>query len=96
MSDEFSHKWEKVLNKLGGDFMDSSQSKSNEDLQKQILRSQTVIADLEKDMDNDAKLAQVKEELKKISGAYRDEINLERAKSYFCLWLLRSRGQDTG
>lgn len=96
MSDDFSQKWEKVLKKLGGDFMDSSQSKSSEELQKQILRSQTVIADLEKDMDNDAKLASIKDDLKKVTGAYRDEINLEKAKSNYCLWLLRTRGQDTG
>ena len=96
MSDDFNPKWEKVLKKLGGDFMDSSQSKSNDDLQKQILRSQTVISDLEKDMENDVALQKAKDELKKVGGAYRDEINLERAKSMFCLWLLRNRGQDTG
>jgi hypothetical protein len=95
MSDEFSHKWEKVLKKLGADFMDSAQSKSNEDLAKQILRSQTVVSDLEKDMENDVKLNAIKDDLKKVSGAYRDEINLELAKSKYCLWLLRSRGKDT-
>lgn len=93
MSDEFSAKWEKVLNKLGGDFMSSSESKTNEELQNQILRSQMVISDLEKDMEHDAKLQSVKQEVKRLSEVYREEINLEKAKSMFCIWLLRSRGQ---
>lgn len=96
MSDDFSPKWERVLKKQGGDFMDSSESKSNEELQKQILKSQTVISDLEKDMENDTKLNTLKEDVKVLTSAYRDEMKLEQAKSNYCLWLLKNRGQDTG
>ena len=96
MSDDFSPKWERVLKKQGGDFIDSSESKSTDELQKQILKSQTVISDLEKDMENDVKLNSLKEDVKVLAGAYRDEMKLEQAKTMYCLWLLKNRGQDTG
>jgi hypothetical protein len=85
----FPKKWEK---KLPGDFKDAAEAKSNDELLKEILKSAGIMSDLEKDMDNDAKLQSLKEDLKALSGGYKDELNSEQAKINYCLFLLRQRG----
>jgi hypothetical protein len=91
---DFPKKYYKVLK--GTDFLDSSESKSNDELKQQVLRSQDIIVGLEVDLANDVKISSLKEDLKHLTGAFKDEINLEKAKSAYCLHLLKERGQGIG
>jgi hypothetical protein len=90
MSDQdFPAKWRKVLPE---NFSDEADSKKNDELQSIILKSSTAINELEKDMDNDAKLLALKEDLKHLMGGYKETMREEQAKIKYCLHLLRNRG----
>jgi len=90
MSDEtFSKKLDKLLPK---NFKENAESKTNDELLKEILKSSHVQADTEKDRDSDNKLATLREDVKLLSSAYKEVINCENAKIKYCLFLLKSRG----
>ena len=93
MADTFPSRWEKLLSKHS-DWKDGVESKQNEDLQREILKQQGLLADMEHEKDNDVKLNALKEELKGLNGHYRDIMNEAKAKSAYCLYLLRSRGSQ--
>ncbi len=86
---KLSEKW---MKKLPDGFAETAESKSNDDLKLIILKSQGVISDLEHDMENDAKLKAIKDELADLKGGYMDTLNCEKAKTKMCLFLLRLRG----
>lgn len=93
MSDDlFPSKWEKVLNKYASDFKDACESKQNDELQKEIMKAEGMISDLEKDMTNDVKLQTLQEDLKTLKSGYTSVINGEKAKTKYCIHLLRQRG----
>ena len=69
-------------------------SMSTDDLKEAIVKSQKSISDVEKDMEADEHLKALKEEIKEISGAFKDVIKVENAKSMYCVHLLRSRGES--
>jgi hypothetical protein len=90
--DGFPEKWYK---KLPSTWLDGgADSKKSEDLKAGVLKSETVISDTEKDMDNDNKLTNLKEEVKDLSAAYKDTIDAERAKIRYSMYLLRMRGEQ--
>lgn len=90
MSDnEFPNKWAK---KLPEGFMESAENMSNDELKQALLKAEGIVSDTEKDMENDSKLNTLKEDVKMLAGAYKDTISSEKAKSKFCLYVLRSRG----
>lgn len=87
----FPEKWYKKLPSTwvnGG-----ADAKKSDELKNGILKSESIIADVEKDRDNDAKLTNAKEEVKDLNGAYNDTINEEKAKIKYSLFLLKSRGE---
>jgi hypothetical protein len=89
--DGFPEKWFKKLPATwasGG-----ADSKTSDDLKNGILKSETTIADTEKDRDNDSKLQNAKAEVKDLNGAYKDTIDEENAKIKYSLYLLRQRGE---
>jgi hypothetical protein len=88
-STDFPNKW---WNKLPAGFVDTAEGKSNDELKGIILKSEGIISDIEKDMDDDKKLQTLKEDLKDLRGGYMDTINAETAKTKYCLHLLRLRG----
>jgi len=88
---ELPSKWEKLISKMP-EWKDAADSKSTEELQREILKAQGIIADLEIQMDEDQKLTALKEDLKIVTGGYRDAMNSEKAKSVYSLFVLRQRG----
>ena len=88
---ELPVKWDKILKKMP-DWKDAAESKSSEELQREILKAQGVIADLEAEIENDDKLRALREELKDLMGGFRDAMGREGAKSAYCVHLLRQRG----
>jgi hypothetical protein len=86
----FAPKWKKHL---PTGWTDTADSYSEEDLKKAIVDCQTTISNVEKDMDKDEKLKVLKEELRDISGGFKDLIKANEAKMRYCVHVLRSRGQ---
>lgn len=91
MSDDngFPSKWAK---KLPDGFMDSIESMNTDDLKQEIIKCERNISAVEKDMDNDSKLAEAKELVKDLAGAYRDTITAQKAKVKAIVWMLDTRG----
>jgi hypothetical protein len=83
---------EKLYNKLPTGFVESAEGKSSEELKAIILKSQGIVADLEKDMSDDDKLKALKDELADLRGGYTDTLDAEKAKTRYALHLLRLRG----
>lgn len=88
---EFPKKWAKFLPDT---FKDSAESMKTDDLKKEMYKAERVIVDLEKDMENDQKLAVLKEDVRALMGGYKDEIKTEMAKLRYCLYLIRDRGES--
>ncbi len=79
--------------KLIAHLVESIDSMSTEDLKEAIVKSQKSISDTEKDMEADEHLKALKEEIKDISGAFKDVQKIEYAKTRYCIHTLRSRGE---
>jgi len=88
---DFPKKWAKKLE--GTNFAENVETNSDDELEQQILKSEGLVADTEKEMENDDKLNAIKDELKDLRGGYMDAINFEKAKTKYCLHLLRLRGK---
>ncbi len=91
MSD-FPEKYVKVLNKLAGEFMDSSNSKTDDEVRKEILKAEGNIYEIEQAKDGDIKLNGAKDLVKELSGPYRESKTVETAKIKYSIHLLESRG----
>ena len=85
----FSPKYAKLIQHL----IESLDSMSTDELKETIVKSQKSISDVEKDMEADEHLKALKEEIKEISGAFRDVQSVEQAKTRYCVHLLRARGE---
>lgn len=86
---DFPEKW---LKKLPTGFTDTVETMSEGELKAQVLKSESNIADVEKEMESDQKLIALKEDLKVLASAYKDVINTEKAKTRYCLHVMRLRG----
>jgi len=84
-------RWEKILKSLT-EWCSGAESMSTEKLEREVLKFQGVVADLDHAMSNDAKLIAVAEELKDLRKDYKEEMSEAQAKSAFCVYLLRTRG----
>lgn len=82
----------KLWEKLEVTWRDGAQSKSNDDLKADLLKAERLISQTEKDMSEDISLEEAKQQVKDLSGGYRDVISVERAKIKYCLYLLETRG----
>ena len=86
----FNPKYAKLIAHL----TESLDSQSTEDLKETIVKTQKSISDIEKDIEKDERLKALKEEIKEISGSYKDVQKVENAKSMYCVHLLRTRGES--
>lgn len=73
---------------------DSAQSKSTEDLNKQILASAQTIATQEKEMAENETVQAAKERLKDLTLGYKEVIDMENAITKYCLYLKNLRSGD--
>lgn len=85
-----SDKW---LKKLPEGFMDAAESMASDELKKELLKAERTISSVERDMEDDTRLAAAKEEVKDLGGAYKDTISSCRAKIKAILYVLDNRGE---
>lgn len=85
---EFPKKYLKLI----GDFPTKAQSMSVEELKAELIKYEQAISSTEKDRDNDAKLTQVREELKELAADYNDVIKESYAAVKYIVFELDSRG----
>lgn len=85
---EFPKKYLKLL----GDFPTKAQAMNVEELKKELVKYEQAISATEKDRDNDAKLTQVKEELKELAADYNDVIKESHAAVKYIVFELDTRG----
>jgi len=86
---EFPDKW---LKKLPTGWSDGAESMKDDELKEVIVKSRRMIAELERDMENDDKLKVLKDDVKMLVGGYRDAQTAEDAKVRYACFLLKERG----
>lgn len=89
-------KWMKLLTE---DWRSAADSKSTDELKKNIVQWEQAISSTEKDMDNDSalngikeKMTDLKEDLKEKSTVYKESITQCTAQIKYAVHLLDSRG----
>lgn len=87
--DTFPQKW---LNALPTGWKDSAETYSEEELKDTIVKCQQDVQEVEGDMEQDEHLNALKQEIKDVSGGFRDAIKTFEAKKRYCAHLLRLRG----
>ncbi len=87
--ENFPKRW---FSKLDGDFIIKVESLTSEELEKAVLSAEGIISDTEKEMADDEKLTVLKEDVKLLSSGYKEVINAEKAKTKYCLHVMRLRG----
>jgi len=83
---------DKVAKKLPENYHDTVESLDNDEIKSARLEAQRVIDMAEHDMEEDQNLKNAKEDVKTLSGAYRDTIACEKAKVKYLLHVSRLRG----
>jgi hypothetical protein len=82
----------KLLDCLSDEFKDGAPGMSTEDLRKKLVEFERGVSETEKDMKNDPKLLQLKEDLKAYSEGYKDLIKENKASIQYVLYILEMRG----
>lgn len=93
MSDQFPEKYTKLLNKLAGEFVDSANAKTTDELRKEILKAEEAISEIDKAKTGDHKLNGAKDLVKELSAPYRESLNVAAAKIKYAVHLIESRGE---
>lgn len=91
----FPEKWAKVLKELP-EFKDNADALSVDELKKLIVTCEGNIFNIEKEKEDDTKLAGAKELVKEYSAPYRDAIKVQTAKVKYALFLMDSSGTELG
>lgn len=92
-NNDFPRKWEKKLPEPIGDTKSKLDSMGDDELKKKIVEWQQAISNAEKDMENDPKLCQLKEDMKEKSLVYRETISECSAQMRYSAYVLESRGK---
>lgn len=85
----FPAKWAR---KLPEGWAEIAESMSLDDLKKKLVECERTISSTEKDMENDPKLIEAKEEAKSISGSYKEITNAHKAMVKYLVYVIDSRG----
>ena len=93
MSEEFPEKYKKLLNKLAGEFMDSANGKTTDELRKEILNAESAVSEVEKAKAGDTKLNGHKDMVKELSAPYRESLAVSNAKIRYAVFLIEGRGE---
>ena len=85
----FSQKWWK---KLSSSYKEGAESKSNEELEDDIVKNEAGISGHEKRMEEDETLAALKAQVKDKADEYKEPISELTAQIKFATFLLKKRG----
>lgn len=88
-SGTFPKKW---ASKLPGNFAEAAEAMSLDDLKKKLVECERTISSTEKDMESDTKLSSAKEEVKDLSGAYKEVLNAHKAMVKYLVYVIDERG----
>ena len=88
----FPQKYKKKLNEFAQGYEESAEAATTDDIKKLILTAEQNIFEIEHEMDNNASLLKLKEDLKKDMAPFSEAKATEMAKIKFCLWVLDERG----
>lgn len=83
----------KIIAKLPAGFVEDAAGMDGDGLRAEIIRAETSIREVEREMGNDDKLQGAREIVKDIVGAYNDAKRAQRAKIAYSLHLLEERGE---
>ena len=83
---------EKTWNKLGEDWRTAAQSKQTDELERDIIKAVRNISNTAFDMKNNDKLKAAQELAKELKSYFTGEIDLEKAKIDYCVYLFNTRG----
>ena len=88
----FPRKWARVLENLHEDdkFLEDVQQFSTEEMDKQIVTSNEIIAEMKKNMELDSDLQAAKQNVKDIASNYTEGIKINEAKAMYCVYLKNS------
>ena len=89
--DQLATKWLKLLPE---NFYEAAQSMPLEDLKRRLVDCEKTISSTEKEMDNDAKLNELRENCKALTGGYKDLINPQKAMIKCIVHVLNDRGNS--
>lgn len=87
----FPEKHKKALGSSG--FTDEADSFDVDRLKAEIVAAEKNIYIVDKEKEENAKLKDLKEQLKDINGGYSDAKKFQTAKMQYCLFLLESKGE---
>jgi hypothetical protein len=90
---EFADKWVKVLKTIP-EYKDIADAASVDELKKIIIQCEGNISTVEKEKNEDAKLAGAKEIVKEVGAPYRDAVKIQTVKIKYALFLLEGQGVD--
>jgi len=83
----------KYLEKLPEGFWESAQSLSTDDLKKKLVEVEADISSTERDMKNDPKLLQAKEDVKLLTSSYKEILVPSKAVVKAIIAVLSDRGE---
>ena len=82
----------KLLDKIPGDLVDEIKNLKDDELKDKIVKTEALIVDTDKEIEESQQIKDLKEALKDIMGAHRDTKNSANAIIKYCIWTLRKRG----
>lgn len=87
----------KIIAKLPTGYVDDAMGMDGDQLRAEIIRAETALREVEKELKADQKLQGARDIVKDIVGSYNDAKRAQRAKIAYTLHLLEERGElDTG
>jgi len=82
----------KVLDKVPGHLVDVIPTMKEDELRERIVSSEALIVDLEKGLEDSSRIKALKDELKDLTGGFRDAKKAEEATIKYCIFTLRAQG----
>lgn len=92
---EFPKKWWDIIKDVP-EFKDIADASSVDDLKKIIVTCEGNISLVEKEKEEDTKLAGAKDLAKEFAAPYRDAMKMQTAKIKYAIFLLEGKGVELG
>lgn len=83
----------KIIARLPAGFVDDAMGMDGDQLRAEIIRAETALHEVDKELKADEKLSGARELVKELVGAYNDAKRAQRAKIAYVLHLLEERGE---
>jgi hypothetical protein len=88
---DFPDKW---ASKVPEPWSHTAEGMTREEMEKEVVSCEMSIEATEKDVADDTKIQELKENLKYLQEGYKEVLGTQKAKIKFLLYLMNSRGYD--